>query len=61
MAIRIEIAKMWNEKLEMREGDLTGSTTSSNVTKEDILKEIGDLIDELPKFACCTKSDEVKG
>ena len=48
MAIRIEIAKMWNNKLKLRVGDITGSTTLSNFTKEDILREIGSEIDGLP-------------
>ena len=50
MAIRIEIAKMYNGKLELRIGDLTGSTTFSNASKEDVLSEISDEIDELPKM-----------
>ena len=48
MAIRIEIAKMWNNKLEVRIGDLTGSTTLSNATKKDVLSTIGGEIDRLP-------------
>ena len=47
MALRIEIAKMWNGKLELRIGDLTGSSTSSNVIKEEVLSDISDEIDEL--------------
>lgn len=47
MALRIEINQMWNGKLEMREGDLTGSTTISNVNKEDILKMVSLEIDNL--------------
>ncbi len=47
MALRIEIAKMYHGKLEMRTGDLTGSTTSSNVTKGEVLSDISDAIDEL--------------
>jgi len=47
MALRIEIAKMYNGKLELRIGDLTGSTTSSNQTKEEVLSDISDEIDGL--------------
>ncbi len=47
MALRIELAKIYNGKLEMRTGDLSGSTTSSNITKEEALSEISDEIDEL--------------
>ncbi len=47
MALRIEIAKMHNGKLGMRIGDLTGSTTSSNFTKGEVLSDISDEIDEL--------------
>jgi len=47
MALRIEIAKMWNGKLELRIGDLTGSSTSSNFTKEEVLSDISDEIDTL--------------
>ncbi len=47
MALRIEIAKMYNGKLEMRSGDLSGSTGSSNFTKEEVLSDISDEIDEL--------------
>ena len=47
MALRIEITKMYNGKLEVRIGDLTGSITSSNVTKEEVLSDISDEIDEL--------------
>jgi len=50
MAIRIEIVKMYNGKLEIRIGDLTGSTTLGNVSKEEVLSEISDEIDELPKM-----------
>lgn len=46
MALRIEISKMYNGKLELREGDLTGSTSYSNCTKEEVLSEIDSLIDE---------------
>ncbi len=49
MALRIEIAKMYNGKLELRIGDLTGSTTSSNQTKEEVLSDVSDEIDELLK------------
>jgi len=49
MALRIEIAKMYNGKLELRIGDLTGSTTSSNQTKEEVLSDVADEIDELLK------------
>ena len=47
MALRIEIVQMYNGKLEIRSGDLSGSTTSSNVTKEDVLSFISNEIDEL--------------
>lgn len=47
MALRIEIAKMYNGKLELRIGDLTGSTTSSNQTKGEVLSDISDEIDGL--------------
>ncbi len=49
MASRIEIAVMWNGKLEIRTGDLTGSTTGSNFTKEEVLSEVSDEIDNLLK------------
>jgi hypothetical protein len=49
MAIRIEIAKLYSGKLEVRIGDLSGSTTLSNVLKEDVLAEISDKIEELLK------------
>jgi len=47
MAIRIEIAKMYNGKLELRIGDLSGATSSSNFTKEEVLSDISDEIDKL--------------
>lgn len=40
---------MYNGKLELRIGDLDGSTTSSNTTKEEVLSDISDEIDELLK------------
>ena len=49
MALRIEIDKMYNGKLEIRTGDLSGSSTSSNFTKEEILSEISDEIDTMVK------------
>ena len=49
MALRIEIAKMYNEKLELRIGDLNGSSNYYNITKEDVLSEISDEIDKLLK------------
>ncbi len=48
MAIRIEIAKTYNNKLNLRIGDLTGSTEMSQFTKEEVLSQISDEIDELP-------------
>ncbi len=52
MAIRIEIYKVpYNEFWEIRTGDLDGSTTISNVSKETILKEINsEMEEELKKF-----------
>ena len=47
MAIRIEITKMYNGLLELRIGDLSGSSESSNITKEEVLSEISNEIDEL--------------
>ena len=47
MALRIEIARMYNNKLELRIGDLTGASTSSNFTKEEVLSDISDEIDTL--------------
>jgi len=47
MASRIEIAKMWNGKLELRIGDLTGASTSTHITKEEVLSEISDEIDKV--------------
>ena len=49
MAIRIEIGKKYNGKLELRIGDLDGSTGMTNFTKEEILSEIANEIDELLK------------
>ncbi len=50
MAIRIEIARMWNDKLILRVGDLSGSTEHSNISKKEVLSAIADEIDELPLF-----------
>ena len=60
MAIRIEIAKMWNNKLELRIGDLSGSTTSSHILKEDVLSDISDEIDILLKNSEPPKSHSKK-
>ncbi len=47
MAVRIEIARMWNGKLEVRIGDLSGSTEHSNLTKKEVLTTISYDIDKL--------------
>ena len=47
MAIRIEIEKNYNNLLDLRIGDLTGSTEHSNISKEEVLSYIADEIDEL--------------
>lgn len=47
MAIRIEIAKNYNGLLELRIGDLNGAKESGNISKEEVLSEISDEIDEL--------------
>ena len=47
MALRIEISKMYNGRLELRIGDLSGSTTLTNISKGTILLEIGNEIDKL--------------
>ena len=51
--LRIEIAKMWNGKLELRTGDLLGSSTCSNITKKEVLSvisdQIGDIYEQLNK------------
>jgi len=47
MAIRIEIAKLWNGKLELRIGDIEGSTQCSHLNKKEVLSEISDEIDNL--------------
>ena len=47
MAIRIEIAKRYNGLLELRIGDLSGAAEHSNITKEEVLSDISDEIDEL--------------
>lgn len=47
MALRIEIAMKYNGLLELRIGDLDGSSTMSNVTKKDILDQVSDDIDDL--------------
>lgn len=49
MAIRIEIAKLHTGKLELRIGDLSGSSSSYSFTKEEVLSEIADEIDTLLK------------
>ena len=49
MSIRIEIAMNYNKKLNLRIGDLDGSIESTNFTKEEVLKEISEEIDELIK------------
>jgi hypothetical protein len=47
MALRIEINKMYNGKLEVRIGDLSGSTNLINATKEEVISDISDEIDTL--------------
>ncbi len=47
MAIRIEIGIMYNGGLELRDGDVDGSTNMSNFSKEEVLSHISDEIDEL--------------
>ncbi len=55
MALRIEIAKMYNNKLEVRIGDLDGSATMGNITKEEALSDISNEIDDMLK-----KEEEIK-
>ena len=49
MTIRIEIAKNCRNKLDLRIGDLTGASEMSNFTKEEVLSEISDEIDQILK------------
>ena len=66
MAIRIEIAKLHTGKLELRIGDLSGSSQSYSFTKEEVLSDIGDEIDillknqDVPSTLCeyCGKSEK---
>ncbi len=61
MAIRIEIAKIYTGKLECRIGDLSGSSQSYNFTKEEVLSDIGDEIDNLlnsSKVGLSNRDDE---
>lgn len=47
-AIRIEITRTWRNGLwKIRIGDIVGSTTTSNITKEEVLSEIKDKMDEI--------------
>jgi len=47
MALRIEIGRMYNSKLQLRIGDVDGSSTNSNQTKEEVLADIAVEIDRL--------------
>ena len=51
--IHIEIAKgaFIEGRLRLRIGDVSGGTESSNITKEEALRDISDEIDELLKPA----------
>ena len=47
MALRIEIEKSWNGLFELREGDLTGCSTSSNITRDELISELVDMANKL--------------
>lgn len=57
MALRIEIAKRYDGKLELRIGDLDGATEMTNFTEEEVLKEIQDEIKQIN----CEVKPEQKG
>ncbi len=47
MALRIEIAKRYDEKLELRIGDLDGSIEMTNFTEEEVLDQIQEEIKQM--------------
>jgi len=49
-ALRIEICKNFRGKFDIRIGDIEGSSETSNITKEELMQEISDEIDEVFKF-----------
>ena len=48
--LRIEIQKNWRGKFEMRIGDIEGSSTSSNITKQELLQELSTELDDVFLF-----------
>ena len=47
MATRIEIDKLHNDFYEIRVGDITGSSTHSNISKKELISELIDEVDKL--------------
>lgn len=48
--LRIEIQKNWRGKFDMRIGDIEGSSTSSNITKQELLQELSTELDDVFLF-----------